>query len=87
MAATPLGQLLFAVATYCTCVATFALFAGAMTCTWAALPLTTMVIGVALLPPQLSHSWTTVWYVPGLRVKSVLSPEPLTVYASTLGAV
>ena len=46
-----------------------------------------LAIGVVAAPPQLSHSCTTVWYVPVFKVSAVFSLAPLTLYASTPGAV
>ncbi|PYX38177.1 MAG: hypothetical protein DMG75_04590 [Acidobacteria bacterium] len=43
--------------------------------------LTVMVTGVVAEPPQLSHSWTVVLYVPGVSDKLVFSFAPLTLKA------
>jgi hypothetical protein len=61
MEATPAEHAEVADATYCTVVLTVLLFSGSVTVTLLLLePLTWTVTGVEALPPQLSHSCTTV---------------------------
>jgi len=62
MAATPAEQLLVAEATNCTVGLTVLLLNGALTCTEPPdlTPATAIDTGVFAVPPQWSHSWTTV---------------------------
>jgi hypothetical protein len=75
MAETPFEQEELADATYCTVVLTVLLAFGAVTVTPPPLP-TVILTGVDEAPPQLSHSWTTVLYTPGLNVSTVLILAP-----------
>ena len=81
MDATPNEQLVVAVATKCAGDPTVLLLAGDVTYTPAAwVPPTTLIFTVEVVePPQLSHSWTTTLYVPGLKLRLVLRLAPPTV--------
>jgi len=81
---TPLEQEVVAVALKLTGEPTVLLPAGELTETPVD-PLTVIVMGVVDAPPHLSHSSTTVSYLPGLRLRLVLRLVPLTTYTRIPG--